>query len=178
MVLRHMRHLRQTFPIIASTRARAYEPLSDLSAVSVACVASLLRPLAAKQTITAAHGGVPTIRPGSMNMAKQPDSTAPPKPKPVEIILDEAETDTLRPIGGSRSRPVQQRPDRGNGPNRLVPVRPIGRRSQPATLRRGHRPAGIQGRRRDRGHDCRTGDGGAPRIDGMQPPGDASRSAV
>jgi hypothetical protein len=32
--------------------------------------------------------------------------------------------------------------------------------------------------RRDRGHDCRTGDGGTPRIDGMQPPGDGSRSAV
>jgi hypothetical protein len=29
-------------------------------------------------------------------MAKQPDRTATPKPKPVEIILDEAETDTLR----------------------------------------------------------------------------------
>jgi hypothetical protein len=38
-----------------------------------------------------------------MNMAKQPDSTAMPKPKPVEIILDEAESDILRPIGGSKS---------------------------------------------------------------------------
>ncbi len=37
------------------------------------------------------------------NMAKQPDAAATPKPKPVEIILDEAEPDTLRPIGGSRS---------------------------------------------------------------------------
>jgi hypothetical protein len=38
-------------------------------------------------------------------MAKQPDRTAAPKPKPVEIIvdLDEAEPDTLRPIGGSKS---------------------------------------------------------------------------
>jgi hypothetical protein len=36
-------------------------------------------------------------------MAKQPDRTAAPKPSPVEIILDEAQTDTLRPIGGSRS---------------------------------------------------------------------------
>jgi hypothetical protein len=38
-----------------------------------------------------------------MNMAKQPDSTAMPKPKPVEIILDEAESDILRPICGSKS---------------------------------------------------------------------------
>jgi hypothetical protein len=38
-----------------------------------------------------------------MNMAKQPDSTAMPKPKSVEIILDEAESDILRPICGSKS---------------------------------------------------------------------------
>jgi hypothetical protein len=38
-----------------------------------------------------------------MNMAKKPDSTAAAKPKPVVIVLDEAEPDTLRPIGGSRS---------------------------------------------------------------------------
>jgi hypothetical protein len=36
-------------------------------------------------------------------MAKQSDSTAAAKPKPVVIVLDEAEPDTLRPIGGSRS---------------------------------------------------------------------------
>jgi hypothetical protein len=36
-------------------------------------------------------------------MTKQPDRTATPKPKPASIILDEAETDTLRPIGGSKS---------------------------------------------------------------------------
>lgn len=36
-------------------------------------------------------------------MAKQPGTTATPKPKPVEIILDEAEPDALRPIGGSKS---------------------------------------------------------------------------
>jgi hypothetical protein len=36
-------------------------------------------------------------------MAKRPDSAAVPTRKPVEIILDEAETDTLRPIGGSKS---------------------------------------------------------------------------
>jgi hypothetical protein len=38
-----------------------------------------------------------------MNMAKQPVTTAMPKPKPVEILLNEVETDTLRPIGGSKS---------------------------------------------------------------------------
>jgi hypothetical protein len=38
-----------------------------------------------------------------MNMAKQPVTTAMPKPKPVEIILDEAESDILRPICGSKS---------------------------------------------------------------------------
>ena len=31
-------------------------------------------------------------------MAKQPDRTAAPKPKPVEILLNEAETDTLRTL--------------------------------------------------------------------------------
>ena len=37
-------------------------------------------------------------------MAKKPDSTAPPKPpKQVVIRLGEAEPDTLRPLGGSRS---------------------------------------------------------------------------
>jgi len=36
-------------------------------------------------------------------MAKQSDGTAAAKPKPVVIVLDEAEPDTLRPIGGSRS---------------------------------------------------------------------------
>jgi hypothetical protein len=36
-------------------------------------------------------------------MAKKPDRTASPKPKPIEIRLDEAETDALRPIGGSKS---------------------------------------------------------------------------
>ena len=35
--------------------------------------------------------------------AKLSDSTATPKPKPVEIRLDEAEPDTLRAIGGSQS---------------------------------------------------------------------------
>jgi hypothetical protein len=38
-----------------------------------------------------------------MNMAKQPVTTAAPKPKPVEIILDEAEPDTMRDIAGSKS---------------------------------------------------------------------------
>jgi hypothetical protein len=36
-------------------------------------------------------------------MAKKSDSAAAAKPKPVEIRLDEAEPDTLRTIGGSRS---------------------------------------------------------------------------
>jgi hypothetical protein len=36
-------------------------------------------------------------------MAKQPSRTAAPNPKPVEIVLDEPEPDTLRPIGGSKS---------------------------------------------------------------------------
>jgi hypothetical protein len=36
-------------------------------------------------------------------MAKKPDRTASPKPKPIEIRLGEAEPDTLRAIGGSRS---------------------------------------------------------------------------
>jgi hypothetical protein len=38
-----------------------------------------------------------------MDMAKKSDSTAAAKPKPVQILLDEAEPDTLRPIGGSKS---------------------------------------------------------------------------
>jgi hypothetical protein len=38
-----------------------------------------------------------------VDMAKKPDSTAPPEPKQVVIRLGEAEPDTLRPIGGSRS---------------------------------------------------------------------------
>jgi hypothetical protein len=36
-------------------------------------------------------------------MAKKPATTAMPKPKPVEIVLDEAEPDTLRTIAGSKS---------------------------------------------------------------------------
>jgi hypothetical protein len=36
-------------------------------------------------------------------MAKRPDSTTAPKPKPVEIRLGEAEPDTLRAFGGSKS---------------------------------------------------------------------------
>jgi hypothetical protein len=36
-----------------------------------------------------------------VNMVKRPDSTA--APKPVEIVLDEAEPDTLRTIAGSKS---------------------------------------------------------------------------
>jgi hypothetical protein len=38
-----------------------------------------------------------------VDMAKKPDSTAAAKPKPVVIVLDEAEPDTLRTIGGSPS---------------------------------------------------------------------------
>ena len=36
-------------------------------------------------------------------MIKKPASTAPPEPKPVVILLGEAEPDTLRTIGGSKS---------------------------------------------------------------------------
>ena len=131
------------------------------------------------QLIGTCTSGSATTTPGmEMDMAKKSDSMAAARPKPVEIVLDEAEPDTLRTIGGSRS-------DRFN--NALIDsmaktgwfsLRPIGRRSHPAALRRGHRPEGIQADRRDRGHDCRTGHGGAPRVDGMQPPGDGSRSAV
>ena len=42
-------------------------------------------------------------RRGDAAMAKKPDSTAQPKPKEVVISLGEAEPDTLRPFGGSRS---------------------------------------------------------------------------
>jgi hypothetical protein len=38
-----------------------------------------------------------------MDMARKSDSTTPPEPKQVVIRLGEAETDTLRPIGGSKS---------------------------------------------------------------------------
>jgi hypothetical protein len=38
-----------------------------------------------------------------MDMARKSDSTAPPEPKPIVIRLGEAELDTLRPIGVSRS---------------------------------------------------------------------------
>ena len=44
-------------------------------------------------------------RPARMevDLAKKSDSTAAAKSKPVVIVLDEAEPDTLRTIGGSRS---------------------------------------------------------------------------
>ena len=109
-------------------------------------------------------------------MAKKSDSIA--APKPIEVRLGEPEPDTLRAFGGSKS-------DRFN--NALIdsmvktgwfPPGHVGRRSRQAALRRGHRPAGVQARRRDRGHACRPGDGGAPRIDGVQPPSDAPGSAV
>ena len=38
-----------------------------------------------------------------MDMARKSDSTAAAKPKPVVILLGEAEPDTLRPIGGSQA---------------------------------------------------------------------------
>jgi hypothetical protein len=38
-----------------------------------------------------------------MDMARKPDRTAAPKPQPAVISLDEAESDILRSIGGSRS---------------------------------------------------------------------------
>ncbi len=50
-------------------------------------------------------------------MAKQPVTTAMPKPKPVEILLNEAETDTLWPIGGSKSDRFASRPDQSDDLN-------------------------------------------------------------
>src|SRR4051794_32652444 len=38
-----------------------------------------------------------------MNMAKRSDSTAAPRPKPIEVCLGEPEPETLRAIGGSKS---------------------------------------------------------------------------
>ena len=94
------------------------------------------------------------------------------------IVLGEAEPDTLRPIGGSRS-------DRFN--NALIDSMAktgwfFSNQSDEDRARQLFvAVTGLQAfkaDRRDRGHAGRPGDGGAPRVDGMQPPGDGSRSAV
>ena len=114
-------------------------------------------------------------------MAKTSDVTRARKataPVLIEIRLDEPEPETLRAIGGSRSDQFNNALIDAMVTTGWFPPGQSDEDSQPPIARRGHRPAGVRAGRRDRGHDCCTSDGGAPRIDGAQPARDACGSAV